>query len=265
MAAALYREFSRTGMALQVSSGTNPAGLAGIGLPHLTALANSFRLRNASLCEATHDLARRIENAQGAVREAPYSSQTIKNHQPPANGLLERGAENGMRVLNGSRRQTFFVHDANHALQIGRREPQEFPLAQRGPKVAAEQRSVIADGFGSQFGLSSELEPAVEVLVERQAHTVEFSCPLMLLEPRIEVMLCSAKVAVDGVVQTFAPAGVLIAPQRDTHQPATGAASDDLTELSRQGGFSFERMSHTTCTVRVSHPGVPCGVCEWSD
>jgi len=79
LAAALYPDFSRTGMALQLGPGTNPTSLAGIGQPHLTALADSFGLRNAALREATLDLGRRIEAAQDVVRESPYGSQTLKN------------------------------------------------------------------------------------------------------------------------------------------------------------------------------------------
>ena len=79
LAAALYPEYSRTGMALQLGPGTNPTSLASIGQPHLTALANSFGMRNAALREAAHDLGRRIEAAQDAVREAPYGSLTLKN------------------------------------------------------------------------------------------------------------------------------------------------------------------------------------------
>jgi hypothetical protein len=36
-------------------------------------------MRNAALREAAHDLGRRIEAAQDAVREAPYGSLTLKN------------------------------------------------------------------------------------------------------------------------------------------------------------------------------------------
>jgi serine/threonine-protein kinase HipA len=79
LAAALYPDFSQTGMALQLGPGTNPRNLAGIGQQHLTLLANSFGLRNAALREATHDLGRRIEAAQKAVREAPYGSQDLKD------------------------------------------------------------------------------------------------------------------------------------------------------------------------------------------
>ena len=80
LAVALFPEFSRTGMALQLGPGTNPSSLAGIGQPHLTALANSFGLRNAALREATIDLGRRIGAAQDAVREAPYGSREIRIH-----------------------------------------------------------------------------------------------------------------------------------------------------------------------------------------
>jgi hypothetical protein len=66
-------------MALQLGVGTNPTSLAGIGQPHLTALANSFGMKNAALREATQDLGRRIEIAQDAVREAPYGSLTLKD------------------------------------------------------------------------------------------------------------------------------------------------------------------------------------------
>jgi serine/threonine-protein kinase HipA len=79
LATALYPEYSRTGMALELGAGTNPTSLAGIGQRHLTALANSFGLRNAPLREATHDLGRRIETALDAVREAPYGSRTLKD------------------------------------------------------------------------------------------------------------------------------------------------------------------------------------------
>ena len=79
LAAALYPEYSRTAMALQLGPGTNPTSLAGIGQRHLTALANSFGMKNAALIEATQDLGRRIETAQDAVREAPYGSLTLKD------------------------------------------------------------------------------------------------------------------------------------------------------------------------------------------
>jgi len=79
LAAALYPEYSRTGMALRLGPGTNPTSMAGIGQPHLIALANSFGMRNAALREATQDLGRRIETARDAVREAPYGSLTLKN------------------------------------------------------------------------------------------------------------------------------------------------------------------------------------------
>ena len=79
LAAALYPDFSRTGMALQLGPGTNPTSMAGIGQPHLIVLADSFGLRNAALREATLDLGRRIEAAQDVVRESPYGSRTLKN------------------------------------------------------------------------------------------------------------------------------------------------------------------------------------------
>src|ERR1035437_8558854 len=79
LAAALYTEYSRTGMALQLGPGTNPTSLADIGQPHLIALANSFGMRSAALREATQDLGRRIETAQDAVREAPNGSRTLKS------------------------------------------------------------------------------------------------------------------------------------------------------------------------------------------
>jgi len=79
LAAALYPEYSRTGMALQLGPGTNPGSLAAIGQSNMIALANSFGMKNAALREAAQDLGRRIEAAQGAVREAPYGSRTLKN------------------------------------------------------------------------------------------------------------------------------------------------------------------------------------------
>jgi serine/threonine-protein kinase HipA len=78
LAAALYPEYSRTGMALQLGPGTNPTSMADIVQPHLTALANSFGMKKAALHEATHDLGRRIETTLDAVREAPYGSPKLK-------------------------------------------------------------------------------------------------------------------------------------------------------------------------------------------
>jgi serine/threonine-protein kinase HipA len=78
LAAALYPEYSRTGMALQLGPGTNPTSMADIVQPHLTALANSFGMKKAALHEATHDLGRRIETTLDAIREAPYGSPKLK-------------------------------------------------------------------------------------------------------------------------------------------------------------------------------------------
>jgi serine/threonine protein kinase HipA of HipAB toxin-antitoxin module len=78
LAVALYPEYSRTGMALQLGPGTNPTSMAAIGQPHLTALANSFGMKNAALREATHDLGRRFETTLDAIREAPYGSPKLK-------------------------------------------------------------------------------------------------------------------------------------------------------------------------------------------
>ena len=67
----------RTWMALRLGPGTNPTSMAGIGQPHLTALASLFGMRNAALREATQELGRRIEIAQDAVREAPYGARKL--------------------------------------------------------------------------------------------------------------------------------------------------------------------------------------------
>jgi serine/threonine-protein kinase HipA len=79
LAVALYPDFSQTGMALRLGPGTNPGSLAGIGAGHLAALAASFGLKNAALREAAHDLGRRLEAAQQAVREAKHGSQAIRD------------------------------------------------------------------------------------------------------------------------------------------------------------------------------------------
>jgi len=79
LAVALYPDFSRTPMALRLGPGTNPGSLADIGPRHLAALAASFGLKNAALREAAHDLGRRLDAAQQAVREATHGSQAIRN------------------------------------------------------------------------------------------------------------------------------------------------------------------------------------------
>jgi len=79
LAAALYPDFSRTGMALRLGEGSNPRDLAGIGPNNLLALAESFGLKKAALREAAHDLGRRIEAAQEAVEQSPHGSKAIRD------------------------------------------------------------------------------------------------------------------------------------------------------------------------------------------
>jgi serine/threonine-protein kinase HipA len=78
LAVALYPDFSQTPMALRLGQGTNPATLAGIGPSHLEALAKSFGLKKAALREAAHDLGRRLDAAQEAVRQAKHGSEGIR-------------------------------------------------------------------------------------------------------------------------------------------------------------------------------------------
>jgi serine/threonine-protein kinase HipA len=104
LAAALYPEYGRTGMALQLGPGTNPTSLAGIGQPHLTALANTFGMRNAALREATQDLGRRIETAQDAVREATYGSRTLKNQL--ADYMRKRWNETFKQIISSTGRKS---------------------------------------------------------------------------------------------------------------------------------------------------------------
>jgi serine/threonine-protein kinase HipA len=79
VAVATYPDFSRTGMALRLGPGTNPAGMAGIGEPHLTALAISFGLKKTALREAAHDLGKRIDAAQEAIQQAAHGSEQLKD------------------------------------------------------------------------------------------------------------------------------------------------------------------------------------------
>jgi serine/threonine-protein kinase HipA len=81
LAVALYAEYSRTPMALRLTStGTNPGSLAGIGAAHLVGLAASFGLEKSALREAVHDFGGRIENARQAVREMPYGSKKLRDN-----------------------------------------------------------------------------------------------------------------------------------------------------------------------------------------
>ncbi len=78
LAAALYPDFSQTPMALRLGQGQNPDTLAGIGPSHLEALAKSFGLKKAALREAAHDLGRRLDAAQEAVRQDAHGSKGIR-------------------------------------------------------------------------------------------------------------------------------------------------------------------------------------------
>ncbi len=75
LAVALYPDFSQTPMALRLGQGQNPGTLAGIGRSHMEALAASFGLRKAALREAAHDLGRRLDAAQEAVRADAHGSE----------------------------------------------------------------------------------------------------------------------------------------------------------------------------------------------
>ncbi len=79
LAAALYADYSQTGMALKLGPGTNPTTLAGIGAVHLRGLATSFSLKAAAIREAVHDLGRRIAQAEEIVRNAAHGSTELRN------------------------------------------------------------------------------------------------------------------------------------------------------------------------------------------
>ena len=79
LAAALYADYSQTGMALKLGPGTNPTTLAGIGAVHLLALATSFSLKAAALREAVHDLGRRMAQAEETVRNAAHGTTELRD------------------------------------------------------------------------------------------------------------------------------------------------------------------------------------------
>src|SRR4029077_13834971 len=60
VAPSVYPRFRRTGLALKITSGTNPHSLGDIGPKHLLLLAKSFGLNNAALQLAVSDLKRQL-------------------------------------------------------------------------------------------------------------------------------------------------------------------------------------------------------------
>jgi len=78
LAVALYPLYSQTPMALRLGRGQNPGSLAAIGRTHLESLAVSFGLKKAALREAVHDLSRRLDAAQQAVRNAAHGSESMR-------------------------------------------------------------------------------------------------------------------------------------------------------------------------------------------
>jgi serine/threonine-protein kinase HipA len=79
LAAALYADYSQTGMALKLGQRTNPTTLAGIGAVHLLALATSFSLKAAALREAVHDLGRRMAQAEETIRNAAHGTTELRD------------------------------------------------------------------------------------------------------------------------------------------------------------------------------------------
>jgi hypothetical protein len=74
----VYPRFRRTGLALKITSGTNPHSLGDIGPKHLLLLAKSFGLNNAALELAVSDLKRQLGAAKEAVRESKVGSTQLK-------------------------------------------------------------------------------------------------------------------------------------------------------------------------------------------
>jgi serine/threonine-protein kinase HipA len=78
VAPSVYPRFRRTGLALKITSGTNPHSLGDIGPQHLSLLTKSFGLNNAALDLAVSDLKRQFEATKEAVRESKVGSAKLK-------------------------------------------------------------------------------------------------------------------------------------------------------------------------------------------
>jgi hypothetical protein len=73
----VYPRF-RTGLALKITQETNPHSMSDIGPKHLSHLAKSFGLNNATLHLAVSDLKRQLGAAQEAIRESQVGGTHLK-------------------------------------------------------------------------------------------------------------------------------------------------------------------------------------------
>ena len=183
----------------------------------------------------------------------------ITAQKAPTHGLLEGGVENGVGIANCPRREFFLVHPVIGRLQIKRGKIGELAFAQCRADGTAEQRFVVREGLCAELWPGSELEPAVEVLVEGQVRPVEFPALLALGNLRIQILLCRAEGAADGAVEVAAPAGLRVETQVNPHQPPVVTAGDDLTLPSRQASsFHSRNLAHNWHTGFADLP-VFCG------
>lgn len=78
VAPSVYPRFRQTGLALKITSGTNPHSLSGIGPRHLSLLAKSFGLSKAILELAVSELKQLLGAAQEVVSQSEFGSVSLK-------------------------------------------------------------------------------------------------------------------------------------------------------------------------------------------
>jgi hypothetical protein len=150
-----------------------------------------------------------------------------------------------MGIADGSWGETARVHRVNSALDVERREAQESAFTERGANVPGNERLVIAEGLGSELRFGSEIEPAVEVLVQGQILSGQFPALVAFFEPSVQLALCRPERATDGAVDVPPSAGLVVETKVNPHQPPVVTAGDDLTLPSRHASsFHLKYLAH---------------------